>query len=34
MRMGNSVLKIFLVVCLVVGMTATAGAFLDNKFEK
>ncbi len=34
MRMGNSVLKMFLVVCLVVGMTATAGAFLDNKFEK
>jgi rhodanese-related sulfurtransferase len=24
----------FLVVCLVAGMTAPAGAFLDNKFEK
>ena len=34
MRMGNSVLKMFLVVCLVAGMAATAGAFLDNKFEK
>jgi rhodanese-related sulfurtransferase len=34
MRMGNSVLKMFLVVCLVAGMAASAGAFLDNKFEK
>ena len=34
MRMGNSVLKMFLVVCLVAGIAATAEAFLDNKFEK
>ena len=34
MRMGNSVLKLFLVVCLVAGMAAPAAAFLDNKFEK
>ena len=32
--MGNSVLKIFLIVALVAGMVAPAGAFLDNKFEK
>ena len=34
MRMGNSVLKIFLIVALVAGMVAPAGAFLDNKFKK
>ncbi len=34
MRMGNSVLKMFLVVGLVAGMAAPAGAFLDDKFEK
>jgi thiosulfate/3-mercaptopyruvate sulfurtransferase len=34
MRMGKSVLKMFLVVGLVAGMTSPAGAFLDNKFEK
>ena len=30
----NSVSKMFLVVGLVAGMTAPAGAFLDDKFEK
>ena len=34
MCMGNSALKIFLVVFLVAGMAAPAGAFLDDKFEK
>ena len=34
MRMGKSVLKMFLIVGLVAGMTTPAGAFLDNKFEK
>ena len=34
MRMGKAVLKLFLVVGLVAGMTAPAGAFLDDKFEK
>lgn len=34
MRACKSVLKMFLVVCLVAGMAAPAGAFLDNKFEK
>jgi thiosulfate/3-mercaptopyruvate sulfurtransferase len=34
MRMGKSVFKIFLVVGLVTGMAAPAGAFLDDKFEK
>jgi rhodanese-related sulfurtransferase len=34
MRTYKSVLKLFLVVILVVGMTSPAGAFLDNKFEK
>jgi thiosulfate/3-mercaptopyruvate sulfurtransferase len=34
MRMGKSVLKMFLVVGLVAGMASPAGAFLDNKFEK
>jgi len=34
MRMGNSLLKIFLVVGLMVGMASPAAAFLDNKFEK
>ena len=34
MRMGKSVLKMFLVVGLVAGMAAPAWAFLDNKFEK
>ena len=33
MRMG-SVLKMFLVGCLVAGMAVPAGAFLDDKFEK
>ena len=34
MRTYKSVLKLFLVVILVAGMTSPAGAFLDNKFEK
>ena len=34
MGMGKVGLKMFLVVCLVVGMAAPAGAFLGNKFEK
>jgi thiosulfate/3-mercaptopyruvate sulfurtransferase len=34
MRMGKSVLKMFLIVGLVAGMASPAGAFLDNKFEK
>jgi len=34
MRTYKSVLKMFLVVGLVAGMAAPAGAFLDNKFEK
>jgi thiosulfate/3-mercaptopyruvate sulfurtransferase len=34
MRTYKSVLKLFLVVILVAGMTSNAGAFLDNKFEK
>ncbi len=34
MRMGKSVLKMLMVAGLVAGMTAPAGAFLDNKFEK
>ena len=34
MRMGKSVLKMFLIVGLVAGMTTPAGAFLDDKFEK
>jgi thiosulfate/3-mercaptopyruvate sulfurtransferase len=34
MRMGKSVLKMFLIVGLVAGMTSPAGAFLDDKFEK
>ena len=34
MRTYESVLKMFLIVGLVVAMTAPAGAFFDNKFEK
>ncbi len=34
MRMGKSVLKLYLIVGLVAGLAAPAGAFLDNKFEK
>jgi len=34
MRMGKSLLKTLLIVGLVAGMAAPAGAFLDNKFEK
>jgi len=34
MRMFKSVLKMFLIMALVVGMTAPAGAFMNNKFEK
>ncbi len=34
MRMGNSVLKMFLVVGLMAAMATPAGAFLDDKFEK
>lgn len=34
MRMSNAVLKLFLVVGLVAGMTAPAGAFPDSKFER
>jgi len=34
MRMGKSVFKMFLIVGLVAGMAAPAGAFLENKFEK
>jgi len=34
MRISNSALKMFLVVCLVAGVAAPAEAFLDNKFEK
>jgi hypothetical protein len=34
MRMGRSVLKMFLIVGLVAGMAAPAWAFLNNKFEK
>jgi rhodanese-related sulfurtransferase len=34
MHVGKSILKIMLIVFLVAGMTAPAGAFLDNKFEK
>jgi len=34
MRMGRSVLKMFLIVGLMAGMAAPAGAFLDDKFEK
>ena len=34
MRMGKSMLKMFLVGCLVAGMAVPAGAFLDDKFEK
>lgn len=34
MRMAKSVLKMCLVVGIVAGMAAPAGAFLDNKFEK
>jgi rhodanese-related sulfurtransferase len=32
--MGKSVLKMFLVGCLVAGMAVPAGSFLDDKFEK
>jgi len=32
--MGKSLLKTLLIVGLVAGMAAPAGAFLDNKFEK
>ncbi len=34
MRMSKAVLKMFLIVGLVAGMTDPAGAFLENKFEK
>ena len=34
MLMGRSVLKMFLIVGLMAGMAAPAGAFLDDKFEK
>ena len=34
MRMGKSVLKMYLIAALVAGMAAPAAAFLDNKFEK
>jgi thiosulfate/3-mercaptopyruvate sulfurtransferase len=34
MRTYESVLKMFLIVGLVVAITAPAGAFFDNKFEK
>ncbi|MCF8108741.1 MAG: rhodanese-like domain-containing protein [Desulfohalobiaceae bacterium] len=34
MRTCKTVLKMFLIVGLVAGMAAPAGAFLDNKFEK
>ena len=34
MRMGRSVLNMFLIVGLVAGMAAPARAFLDDKFEK
>jgi thiosulfate/3-mercaptopyruvate sulfurtransferase len=34
MRMGKSVLKMFLIVGLVAAMAAPAAAFLDNKFKK
>ena len=34
MCMGKSVLKIFLIMGLVVGMATPARAFLNNKFEK
>ncbi len=34
MRMGKSVLKMFLVAGLVAAMTTPAGAFLGNKFER
>ena len=34
MHMGNSVLKMFLILGLVAGITSPAGAFLGNKFEK
>ena len=34
MHMGKSVLKMFLILGLVAGITSPAGAFLGNKFEK
>jgi thiosulfate/3-mercaptopyruvate sulfurtransferase len=34
MRMGKSVLKLFLIIGLLAGMASPAGAFLENKFEK
>jgi thiosulfate/3-mercaptopyruvate sulfurtransferase len=34
MRMGKSVLNMFLIVGLVAAMAAPAAAFLDNKFKK
>ena len=34
MGIGKSMLKMFFIVCLVAGMAAPAGAFLDDKFEK
>ena len=34
MHTGRSVLKMFLILGLVAGITSPAGAFLGNKFEK
>ncbi len=34
MRIGKTLLKMSLVVCVLAGMAAPAGAFLDNKFEQ
>ncbi|MEE4240791.1 MAG: rhodanese-like domain-containing protein [Desulfopila sp.] len=34
MRIGKTMLKMSMVVCVLAGMAAPAGAFLDNKFEQ
>ena len=34
MRLGKSILKLGLIMALVIGLAAPAGAFLDNKFVK